>query len=93
VDTRDRVRVDCSGGATRAERPATEVNNGGGALVVGGGGEEVGKLQGGVEKLGVGPIGVEKGRRGVFHGEQRAAADGDHRQLCSSRNSSSFRGW
>jgi hypothetical protein len=29
-----------------------------------------------VGKLGVGPIGVEEGRRGVLHGEQRAAAGG-----------------
>jgi hypothetical protein len=84
--------VDCSGSAMRAVRPAVEVNGGGGALVVEGGGEEVGKLQGGVEKLGVGPIGVEKGRRGVLHGEQRVAADGGRRQLCSGWNSSAFRG-
>jgi hypothetical protein len=93
VDARDRVGVDCRGGATRAVRPAAEVNSGGGALVVGGGEEEVGKLQGGVGKLGVAPIGVEKGRRGVLHGEQEAAAGGSRRQRCSDRNSSAFRGW
>jgi hypothetical protein len=93
VDGRDRVGVACSGGVTRAVRPAAEVNGGGGGPVVGGGEEEVGKLQGGVGKLGVGPIGVEKGRRGVLHGEQRAAADDGHRQWCSGHNSSAFRGW
>jgi hypothetical protein len=55
-----------------------EVNSRGGAPVVVGGEEGVGKLQGGVGKLGVGPIGVEEGRRGVLHGEQRAAAGGGH---------------
>jgi hypothetical protein len=39
-----------------------------------------------VGKLGVGPIGVEEGWRGVLHGEQEAAADGGRRQLCSGRN-------
>jgi hypothetical protein len=70
VDARDRVGVDCSGGATRAVRPAAEVNGGDSAPMVRGNEEEVRKLQGSVGKLGVGPIGVEKGRRGVFYGEQ-----------------------
>jgi hypothetical protein len=69
------------------------VNGGGGAPVVGGSEEEVGKLQGGVGKLGVGPIGVEKGRRGVLHGEQEAAGGGGRRQRCSDRNSLAFSGW
>jgi hypothetical protein len=93
VDARDRVGVDCSSGATRAVWSAVEVNDGGGAPVVGGGEEEVGKLQGGVGKLGVGPIGVEKGRRGVLHCEQEATASGGRRQWYSDRNSSAFRGW
>jgi hypothetical protein len=63
-----------------------EENSRDGALVVVGGEEEVGELQGGVEKLGVGPIGVEKGREGVLHGEQGAAADGGRRQWRSGRN-------
>jgi hypothetical protein len=74
VDARDRVGVDYSGGAAGAVRPAAEVNGGGGAPVVGGGQEEVGKLQGGVGKLGVAPIGVEEGREGVLRGEQEVAA-------------------
>jgi hypothetical protein len=45
VGGRDRVGVACSGGATRAVRPAAEVNSGGGAPVVGGGEEEVGMLR------------------------------------------------
>jgi hypothetical protein len=77
VDVRDWVGVACSGGATRAVRPAVEVNGGGGAPVVGGGEKVVGELQGGVEKLGVEAIGVEEGRRGVPHGEQKAAAGED----------------
>jgi hypothetical protein len=85
--------VACSGGATGAVRPAVELNGGGGAPVVWGGEEEVGKLQGGVEKLGVGPIGVKEGQDGVLHGEQGAAAGGACRQRCSGRNSSAFRGW
>jgi hypothetical protein len=66
-------------------RPAAEVNGGGGAPVFGGGEEEVGKLQGGMGKLSVGPIGVEEGRRGVLHGEQKAAASGDRRHTSGSR--------
>jgi hypothetical protein len=93
VDARDRVGVDCSGGATRVVQPATEVKGGGGAPVVGGGEEEVGKLQGGVGKLGVGPIGVEEGWEAVLRGEQEVAAGSDRRQWCSDRNSSAFRGW
>jgi hypothetical protein len=93
VDARDRVGVNCSGGAVGEVRPAAEVNGGGGAPVVGGGKEEVRKLRGGVGKLGVGPVGVEKGRRGVLHGEQGAAAGGARRQRCSGWNSSVFRGW
>jgi hypothetical protein len=93
VDARDRVRVAFSGGTTRAVRPAAEVNSEGSVPVVRGGEEEVGELQGGVGKLGVGPIGVEEGRRGVLHGEQEAAAGGACRQWCSGRNSSALRGW
>jgi hypothetical protein len=93
VDARDRVGVTCSGGATRAVRPAAEVNGGGGAPVVGGGEEVVGELQGGVEKLGVEAIGVEEGQRGVLHGEQKAAAGGACPQWCSGRNLSALRGW
>jgi hypothetical protein len=63
-----------------------EENGGDGAPVVVGSEEEVGELQGGVEKLGVGPIGVEKGREGVLHTEQGAVADGGHRQWHSCRN-------
>jgi hypothetical protein len=85
VGGRDRVGVACSGGATRAVRPAVEVNGGGDAPVVGGGEEEVGMLQGGVGKLGVGPIGVERGRRGMFHGEQKAAVGGDRRHTSGSQ--------
>jgi hypothetical protein len=39
--------------------------------------EGVGKLQGGVGKLGVGLIGVKKGRGRVLHGEQGAAVVGN----------------
>jgi hypothetical protein len=78
-DGRDRVGLTYSGGAARAVRPAAEMNHGSGAPVVGGGKEVVGELQGGVRKLGVESIGVEEGRRGVFHGEQKAAAGGDRR--------------
>jgi hypothetical protein len=42
--------------------------------VVVSGEEGVGKLQGGVGKLGVGPIGVEEGWEGVLHGERGVAA-------------------
>jgi hypothetical protein len=77
--------VACSGGATKAVRPAAEVNGENGAPVVGGGEEEVEELQGGVEKLGVEAIRVEEGRRGVPHGEQRAAAGGDRRHTSGSR--------
>jgi hypothetical protein len=93
VDAQDRVGVDCSGGAARAVRPAVEVNSGGGAPVVGGGEEEVRNLQGGVGKLGVGPIGVEKGWRWVLHVEQEAAAGGARRQWFSGRNSMALGGW
>jgi hypothetical protein len=85
--------VACSGGVTRAVRPAAEENGGDGAPVVRGGEEGVGKLQGDVGKLGVGLIGVEKGRDGVLHGEQGAAAGGARRQWCSGRNSTAFGGW
>jgi hypothetical protein len=68
-----------------AVRPAAEVNGGGGAPAVGGGKEVVGELQGGVGKLGVESIGVEEGRSGVFHGEQKAAAGGDRRHTSRSR--------
>jgi hypothetical protein len=44
--------------------------------------EGVGKLQGGVGKL----VGREEGREGVLHGEQGAAAGGDHRQWHSGWN-------
>jgi hypothetical protein len=50
-----------------------------------GGGKVVEELQGDVEKLGVGAIGVEEGRREVSHGEQKAAAGGDRRQSSGSR--------
>jgi hypothetical protein len=93
VDARDRVGVACSSGATKAVRPAVELNGGGGAPVVGGGEEVVGELQGGVEKLGVEAIGVEEGWRGVPHGEQKAVAGGACRQWCSGQNSSALRGW
>jgi hypothetical protein len=76
-----------------AVRQAVEVNGGDGALVVGGGEGEVGKLLGGVEKLGMGPIGVEKGRRGVLHGEQEAVVGGGRRQRCSGRNWRAAGGW
>jgi hypothetical protein len=76
VDARDRVEVDCSGGATRAVLPAAEVNGGGGAPVVGGGEEEVGKLQGGVGKLEVESIGVEEGRRNGFYEDRGSPAKG-----------------
>jgi hypothetical protein len=81
---RDRVGVACSGGATRAVQPAAGMNGRSGAPVVGDGEEEVRMLLGSVRKLGVGPIGVEKGRRGVFHGEQKAAAGGDRRHTSGS---------
>jgi hypothetical protein len=68
-----------------AVRPAAEMNGGSDATVVGGSDEEVGMLLGSVGKLGVGPIGVEKGRRGVFHGEPKAAAGGDRRHTSKSR--------
>jgi hypothetical protein len=93
MDARNRVGVTCSSGATRAVRPAAEVNGGGGASVVMGGDKVVGELQGGVEKLEVEAIGVAEGRRGVPHGEQEAAAGGARRQWCSSWNSSALRGW
>jgi hypothetical protein len=93
VDAQDRVEVECSGGATRAVQPAAEVNGGDGAPMVEGDEEEVRKLQGSVGKLGVGPIGVEKGQRGVFYGEQGAAASGTRRQWCSGRNSTAFGSW
>jgi hypothetical protein len=78
--------VACSGGAIRAVRPAAEGNGSDGALVIGSGEEEVGELQGGVGKLGVGPIGLKKGREGVFHGEKGAAADGGCRQWRSGQS-------
>jgi hypothetical protein len=61
--------------------------------VVMSGEEGVGKLQGGVGKLDVGPIGVEEGREGVIHDERGAAAGGGRWQWCSDRNSMAFRGW
>jgi hypothetical protein len=82
---RHRVGVDRSGGAVEAVRPAAEVNGGSGAPVVGGGEEEVGMLLGSVGKLGVRPIGVKKDQRGVFHGEQKAAAGRDRRHTSGSR--------
>jgi hypothetical protein len=85
--------VACSGGATRTVRPVVEVNGGDGASVVRGGEEEVGELQGDVGKLGVEPIGVGEGRRGVLHGEQEAVAGGARWQWCSGWNSSVLRGW
>jgi hypothetical protein len=57
------VGIACSGGTTKVERPAVEVNGGNGAPVVGGGEEVVEELQGDVAKLEVRSIGVEKGRR------------------------------
>jgi hypothetical protein len=83
----------CSGGATRAVRPAAEENGSGGAPVLVSGEEEVGELQGSVGKLEVGSIGVEKGWEGVLHGEQGTTASGAHWQWCSSRNSTVFGGW
>jgi hypothetical protein len=77
--------VACSGSATRAVRPVAEVNSGGGAPMFGGGEGVVGELQGDVEKLGVEAIGVEVGRREVPHGEQKAAAGGDHWHASGSR--------
>jgi hypothetical protein len=65
------------GGMMEAVWPAAEVNGGGGAPAAGGGKEVVGELQGGVGKLGVESIGVEVGRRGVFHDEQKAVVGGD----------------
>jgi hypothetical protein len=67
-----------------AVRPAAEVNGGGSALAVGGSREVVGELQGGTGKLGVESIGVEEGRRGMFHGEQKAAAGGHRRHTSRS---------
>jgi hypothetical protein len=90
---RDRIGVACSGSAMRTVRPAAEVNGGDGAPVVGGGEEELGELQGDVGKLGVGPIGVGEGRRGVLHGEQEATVGGARRQWCSGWNSLALRGW
>jgi hypothetical protein len=68
--------------------PVTAVRRGqygGGAPVVGGGEEEVEEHQDDVEKLGVEAIGVEEGRRGVLHGEQKAAAGGDRLHTSGSR--------
>jgi hypothetical protein len=45
-----------------------------------GGEEKIGELQGDVGKLEVGSIGVAMDWEGVFHGEQKAAMDGDRRQ-------------
>jgi hypothetical protein len=87
VDAWDRGATACSGGATRASGLL------GGAPVVVSSEERVGKLQGSVGKLGVGPIGVEKGRGRVLHGEQGAAAGGGRRQWCSGRNPMVFKGW
>jgi hypothetical protein len=42
--------------------------------------EKIGELQGDVGRLEVGSIGIEVDRKGVFHGEQKATADGDRRQ-------------
>jgi hypothetical protein len=69
----------------RTVRPAAEVNGGNGAPVAGGGEEEVEELQGGVEKLRVEAIGVEEEWREVSHGEQKAAAGGDHWHSSGSR--------
>jgi hypothetical protein len=77
--------VACYGGATRAVRPAAEMNGGRGTPVVGSGEEVVEELQGDVEKLGVEAIGVEEGRRGVLHGGQKATAGGDRRHTSGSR--------
>jgi hypothetical protein len=82
---RDRIGVACNGGAARTMRLVGEVNGGNGAPVVGGGEEEVGELLDSVAKLSVGPIGVVGGRRRVLHGEQKAAAGGDHRHSSGSR--------
>jgi hypothetical protein len=60
ADGRDWVGVACSGGATRAVRPAAEENDGGGVLAVVSGEEGVGELQGGVGKLVVESIRVEE---------------------------------
>jgi hypothetical protein len=84
-DGRDRVGVDSSGSMVEAVRPVVEMNGRSDAPVVGGSEEEVGMLLGSVGKLGVGPIKVEKGRRGVFHGEPKAAAGGDRRHTSESR--------
>jgi hypothetical protein len=62
-------------------RPVVGMNGGKGAPVAGGGGEVVEELRGEVGKLGVEAIDVEEGRRKVSHGEQKAAAGGDHREL------------
>jgi hypothetical protein len=62
-------------------RPALGMNGGKGAPVAGGGGEVVEELRGEVGKLGVEAIEVEEGRRKVSHGEQKAAAGGDRREL------------
>jgi hypothetical protein len=77
--------VDYSGGATGTVRLAVEMNGGNGAPVVGGGEEVVEELQGDVEKLGVEVIGVEEGRRGVPHGEQKETAGGDRQHTSGSR--------
>jgi hypothetical protein len=42
--------------------------------------EKIGELQGNLGRLEVGSIGIEVDRKGVFHGEQKAVADGDRWQ-------------
>jgi hypothetical protein len=80
VDARDWVGSGLSQRHDESRQPAAEENGGGGAPVVVSGEEGVGKLQGSVGKLGVGPIGVEEGQEGVLQGEQGATVGGGHRQ-------------
>jgi hypothetical protein len=59
-----------------AVRPAVEMNGGSGAPTVEGGKEVVKELQDGVEKFGVEPIGVEKGRRKESNEDRDSPAKG-----------------
>jgi hypothetical protein len=66
-------------------RSVVEMNGGKGAPAVVGGKEVVGELLDDVGKLSARSIGAEEGRRGVSHGEQKVAADGDRRYSSGSR--------
>jgi hypothetical protein len=56
-----------------------EGNVGDPAPVVLGGEEVVGKLPGGVRRLGAGSIGIVEDRRGVYHGEAEGGSGGARR--------------